>query len=78
MITFGQRLKELRVENNLRVRDLSDEISITEMAWRYYETDKREPNLNVIRFICKRFNVSADYFLGLSDERTNLSELKKA
>ena len=72
MATFGERLRQLRIENNIKVKDLSNEMSITEIAWRYYETDKREPNLNVMRFICKRFNVSADYFLGLSDERTHL------
>jgi len=70
--TWGERLKQLRTENNLKLKDLSDEMQITERALCYYEANKREPSLNVIKFACKRFNISADYFLGLSDERNNL------
>lgn len=69
MATFGQRLKQIRLENNLRQKDLSNEINVSEIALSYYETDKREPNLRVIRLICTHFNVSSDYLLGLSDKR---------
>ena len=69
MATFGQRLKQIRLENNLRQKDLSNEINVSVIALSYYETDKREPNLRVIRLICTYFNVSSDYLLGLSDKR---------
>jgi transcriptional regulator with XRE-family HTH domain len=72
MATFGERLRQLRIENNLRQKDLSEEIDIGVIALSYYENDKREPNLKVIRLVCNHFNISADYFLGLSDERANL------
>jgi transcriptional regulator with XRE-family HTH domain len=72
MATWGERLKQLRTENNLRLKDLSNELNVTERTVQYYEANEREPNLNIIKFACKRFNVSADYFLGLSDERTNI------
>ena len=72
MATFGERLKQVRLENNLTQKNLSEEINIGIMALSSYETDKREPNLKVIRLVCKKFNVCSDYFLGLSDERTHL------
>jgi transcriptional regulator with XRE-family HTH domain len=72
MATFGERLKQLRTENKLTRRSLSNDLNITERMLLYYETDKSSPNSNVIKVICTRFNISADYFLGLSDERTNI------
>ena len=69
MVTFGQRLKELRLQNNVLQKDLATEMSISPRALKYYEADEREPNLKVIRFVCQRFNVSADYLLGLSDKK---------
>jgi transcriptional regulator with XRE-family HTH domain len=67
MATFGQRLKQIRLENNITAKDLAKEMSITQRAFNYYENDEREPNLKNIRFICERFNVSADWLLGLDD-----------
>ena len=69
MATFGEKIKQLRLENNLKIRDLSYAMDITETAWRNYEADKRQPNFDGIKFICRRFNVSSDYLLGLSDKR---------
>jgi transcriptional regulator with XRE-family HTH domain len=71
--TCGERLKKLRTENNLTLRNLSNELNVTERTLQYYEADKVEPNLKVIKFACRRFNVTADYFLGLSDEKTYLT-----
>ena len=67
MVTFGQRLQQLRLENKILTKDLANELSITPRALKYYEDDEREPNLKNIRFICERFQVSADWLLGLSD-----------
>lgn len=72
MATLGERLKQLRIENNLRQKDLSNEFNVTERMLQYYEANKSEPSLKVIKFACERFNVSADYFLGISDERKSL------
>ncbi|MCL2412304.1 MAG: helix-turn-helix domain-containing protein [Treponema sp.] len=77
MATLGERLKQLRIENNLRQKDLSNEFNVTERMIQYYEANKSEPSLKVIKFACERFNVSADYFLGLSDERTIIKQLDK-
>ena len=67
MITLGQRLKQLRLENKILSKDLANDMAITTRALKYYEDDEREPNLKNIRYICERFQVSADYLLGLSD-----------
>ena len=41
---------------------------VSQVAWTYWETGKREPNITTILKICKYFNVSADYLLGLSSD----------
>lgn len=40
---------------------------VSQVAWTYWETGKREPNIGMIIRICEHFNVSSDYLLGLSD-----------
>lgn len=40
---------------------------VSQVAWTYWETGKREPNISTLIKICEYFNVSADYLLGLSD-----------
>jgi transcriptional regulator with XRE-family HTH domain len=68
MPSFGERIKYLRDINSIMQKDLAQEMGITTRALKYYEDDEREPNLKTIRFLCKYFNVSADYLLGLSDD----------
>ena len=72
MSTWGERLKQLRKENNLTLKSLSNELNVTERMVQYYEANRSEPSVSVIKSACKHFNVSSDYLLGLSDERTNL------
>ena len=72
MVTWGERLRQLRTEENLRQKDLANELNVNERTIQYYEANKHEPNMKLIRYACKRFNVSADYLLGLSDERKSL------
>jgi Predicted transcription factor, homolog of eukaryotic MBF1 len=67
MPTFGERLKELRLQKSIMQKDLANELSITTRSLKYYEDDQREPNLKTIKFLVSYFNVSADYLLGLSD-----------
>ncbi len=69
-MTFGERLRELRLENNLRQYELGELLFVSPRVISYYETDERFPNdaATLIR-IAKFFNVSLDYLLGMSDVR---------
>lgn len=73
---FGKRLKELRLE-----RDLTMEMLITDVNSKFgtnmnrslvsrWESEISEPSLNYSRIICEYFNVSLDYMIGLTDNRT--------
>lgn len=73
MNTFGERLKNLRIEKHMTQKQLAKKLGITNMAVCYavcyYERDKRNPSLEALRNICKCFNVSSDYLLGLKERK---------
>ena len=63
------RLKELREDNDLKQSEISEKLNLTQAAYSYYETGKRNiPNEILIKF-AKLYNTSTDYILGLTDEK---------
>ena len=67
MISFAQRLKELRTENNLTQTQLAVKLGIRQQSYARYENGEGEPSLDTLVAIAKLFNVSVDYLLGLTD-----------
>ncbi len=67
MTDFAEKLKTLRLENGLSQKDVSFALGMTRNAFTNYETGIREPSLETLKKICRYFNVSADYLLGLED-----------
>ena len=64
---FAQRIKELRLKNDLTQKDLSDFLVVTPKTVSFYELGQRMPPANVLMKLCQKFNVSVDYLLGLTD-----------
>ncbi len=65
MLTFGQKLKNLREYCNLTQSALGEKIKLTQRKISYLENDTCEPAIDDIKAICTFFGVSADYFLTL-------------
>ena len=65
---FKERLKELRLDKGLRLKDVADAINLSIRAISNYEQGIREPSLSILKDLCKFFNVSSDYLIGLTDE----------
>lgn len=72
---FGTRLKELRVDNDLKQDDIGKIINISGRMVGYYEKGKHIPrdSASIIR-LAQYFNVSTDYLFGLTKLR-NYDEL---
>lgn len=70
MVAINNNLKSLRQERGLTLRQLSEKVNIDFSALSRVENGTRGINDNDISILTKFFNVSADYLLGLSDERT--------
>jgi transcriptional regulator with XRE-family HTH domain len=67
MIYFGDRLKALRREKKLTQNQLADSLELVKSTISAYEKNTKYPSVEVLIRLCKYFNVSADYLLGLSD-----------
>lgn len=68
-MAIGQKLRELRRKEKLTQYELSQILHVTPGSVGMWETDKREPDLQMINIIADYFGVSVDYLL--SKESTN-------
>ncbi len=64
---IGQRIKEIRQEKGLTQTQFAELLATTQSTIGKYEREELQPNLDTIVKICKLFEVSADYMLGLID-----------
>ena len=64
---FKDRLKELRIMNNLSQMQLSLKTGLSQSAIAKWELGKTEPTATAIITLAKFFNETTDYLLGLYD-----------
>ena len=67
---FGERIKQLRIENEWTHEYVCEKLSISSGALSRYETSMYEPkSLSLVKDFANLFGVSTDYLLGKSDIR---------
>ncbi len=64
-LTFGDKIKNLREDHNLTQSDLGKALNMTQRKISYLELNRYEPSIQDIVEICRFFNISADYLLGI-------------
>lgn len=64
-LSVGEKIRNLREDNNLTQSSLGRALNMTQRKISYIENNQFEPSIQDIIEICKFFNVSADYLLGL-------------
>jgi transcriptional regulator with XRE-family HTH domain len=74
--SFAERLKRLRLENEMSKKELAIEFKVTISAISEYETKKNFPDVKKVMKMAKNFDVSVDYLLGLSDSSFPLHSTK--
>ncbi|MDE5788966.1 MAG: helix-turn-helix domain-containing protein [Clostridia bacterium] len=62
------RIKELRKEKGLTQKQLAALLNKSETGYASWEQGLSEPNVNDLRLLCKIFEVSADYLLGITND----------
>lgn len=67
MDKFSERLKELRTEANLTLKQLEEKVKISKSALSRWENNTSIVNGQQLIILAKFFNVSVDYLLGLED-----------
>lgn len=74
---FSERLNSLMKERGVTQTILSDAVGITKQSISMYANAHRVPDIEIFKKMCDFFNVSADYFLGITDQRTSDIDDKK-
>lgn len=75
---IGSRLKSLRKEKKLTQAKLANILGVSQQSIAFYENDKREPEIKILKKIADYFDVSVDYLLGRSNYKNddiNLEDL---
>jgi transcriptional regulator with XRE-family HTH domain len=67
---FEIRLKQLRAEKGWTQDDISRMLEIPKPTYAGYENGIRRPRFETVSQLTELFNTSADYLLGISDDRT--------
>lgn len=67
MEILAQRMKELRLERNMKQTAVAKEIGISSTAYCNYEYGLREPSATTITKLAQLYHVSADYLLGVNE-----------
>ena len=64
---MNERLKLLRKQKGVSQKMVAEAIGVTLSAYSNYEQGLREPSNQILINLCKYYEVSADYLLGLED-----------
>jgi DNA-binding XRE family transcriptional regulator len=65
---FSLRLRELRLNNSLKQKDLGQILEVTDAAITQLEKGKRSPSIELAVALADYFDVSLDYLVGRSDD----------
>ena len=90
MVNLGNKIKTLRLQNNMTQLELAQKLSVSKSMVCAYENGFRRPSFESLIRIANLFNVTTDYLLGVeqktsvdlsgltTDERTALLQLIQA
>lgn len=77
-MSFGSRLKGLRIENHISQKQVALDIGISTTTISQYESDRRFPNEETLKRLCIYYKISSDYLLGLTDAKHSPLSKKEA
>jgi transcriptional regulator with XRE-family HTH domain len=74
-----KNLKEIRLQNNLTQKELSEQTKIIRQNISRYENGEVEPNISTLIKLADYFNVSVDYLIGhRQNNKIDISGLSEA
>ena len=78
-MTFGEKLKKLRTDNELTQEQLADKIFVTRTAISKWETDKGYPSIDSLKQLSNLFHITIDELISDDDiENKRLLDEKNA
>ena len=64
---YYKRLLELREDNDLKQKDIAKILNTTKQSYGRYELGQRKLSIEDLEKLCKFYNVSSDYIIGLTN-----------
>lgn len=68
MLILTKRLKDTREDRDLKQETVANHLNITRQQYQLYESGKRKIPIDKFKDLCQFYNITADYFLGLTDK----------
>lgn len=68
---IGTKIQKLRESLNLTQKELADKVGITDATLSRYENNKREPKAEILARMAKVLNVTTDYLIGRTDNKSS-------
>ena len=68
-MNYAERMRNLRQLNDLSQKKVADMLGVAQTTYSQYELEKRPMPIDYLIALCKFYNVSADYMLGLSNRK---------
>ncbi|MCH5316637.1 MAG: helix-turn-helix transcriptional regulator [Eubacterium sp.] len=65
-------IRDLREDNDKSQKEVAEFLGTTQQVYSRYELGENEIPIRHIIALCKYYNVSADYMLGLTDNKKGL------
>ena len=66
---YRKRLRDLREDHDKTQKQIADVLGTSQTMYARYERGANELPIRHLWMLCKYYNVSADYILGLSDKK---------
>ena len=68
-MTYRERMRALREDNDLTQREVAKVINKSQQGYSHIEDGRAELKIEDMIKLCRFYGVSANYFIGISDER---------
>ena len=69
-----ERIRNLREDKDLRQEDLANMLNCTQACYSHYESGKRDIPTDVLQKLADFYEVSIDYLLGRTNQKTPYSK----
>lgn len=68
-MNYSERMRNLRQDHDLTQKQIAEMLGVAQTTYSQYELEKRPMPIDYLIALCKFYNVSADYMLGLSEKK---------
>lgn len=73
---IGERLAEIRKDHGDRQPDLAKKLNVTVSTVRSWEQNRSSPPHEMLVSICRMYDVSSDFLLGITDDYPSYAKRK--